>query len=167
MRSIITIRKRRSVGPILFCSFLPPSSSPPHPSSTLATPSLLHPPSTVRNGFGMPPVLYGSTAITDQLTPAPSVWLIIGVVRKTCPLRPSAPSYPSRTGHSLRAGNNTVARVHTNVAACRVLRGGTRRTWIWACLKYLRFLRRVGGRYEGTHWVNMCAAAQLHALARQ
>ncbi|KAJ7804063.1 hypothetical protein B0H14DRAFT_3775946 [Mycena olivaceomarginata] len=57
------IRKRRSVIPILFCSFLPPSSSPPHLSSTLATPSLLHPPSTARNGFGMPPVLYGSTEL--------------------------------------------------------------------------------------------------------
>jgi hypothetical protein len=29
------------------------------------------------------------------------------------------------------------------------------------------FLRRAGGRHEGAHWVHMCAATQLPALARQ
>ncbi|KAJ7309343.1 hypothetical protein DFH08DRAFT_823512 [Mycena albidolilacea] len=29
------------------------------------------------------------------------------------------------------------------------------------------FLGRAGGRHEGAHWVHMCAAAQLHELARQ
>ncbi|KAJ7856068.1 hypothetical protein B0H14DRAFT_2579021 [Mycena olivaceomarginata] len=63
MRSIIAIRKRRSMIPILFFSFLPPSSSLLYPSSTTPTPSLLHPPSTAWNIFGMQPVLYGNGEI--------------------------------------------------------------------------------------------------------
>jgi hypothetical protein len=88
----IAIRKCWSVIPIFFCCFLPPSSSPPHPSSTPAALSLLYPPrprgTSLRHSQYCTEtqrcvsVLRLSSAITDQLTPAPPIQLIIAAVRK-------------------------------------------------------------------------------------
>ncbi|KAJ7878009.1 hypothetical protein B0H14DRAFT_2712373 [Mycena olivaceomarginata] len=109
MGSIIAIRKCWSVIPILFCCFLPPSSSLPHPSSTPAALSLLHPPRP--RGTSLEHSQYMAAC-------ALPIQLIIAAVRK---------KEPCRGG------------MHTKGGGLPVLRGGTCRTWIWVCLKYAQF----------------------------
>ncbi|KAJ7817169.1 hypothetical protein B0H14DRAFT_2602175 [Mycena olivaceomarginata] len=162
MRSIIAIRKRRSVIP----SLLPPSSSPPHPPSTLAIPSLLHPPSTARNIFGMQPVLYGSAEV--WLTPALPVQLIIVAVRKNPPLTSIHTelllSHWSYSESRDQCGGGGAHKMWRLAGASRRNASDTDLGMLKTCAV---FLRRTWGRHGGAHWVHMHAEAQLRALARQ
>jgi hypothetical protein len=118
------------------------------------------------------PTIRLSSAITDQLTLALPIQLIILAVRKKCvhpslvvasPLCPSLGSYSSRAGHTLRAGNNAPAEVHTKCSGLPVLQGGTHRTQIWTCLKHVQFSFR--GREADTKVHIGCTCAQQHSCA--
>ncbi|KAJ7813068.1 hypothetical protein B0H14DRAFT_2605381 [Mycena olivaceomarginata] len=120
MRSIITIRKRRS---------------PPTPALDRA-----------ERLWDAASAVWQHRAITDQLTPAPSVWLIIGVVRKNLPLTSICAELPLSHWSFSEGGEQHRGKGTHKCGSLPVLRGGTRRTWIWACLKYLRFSPESGGQ---------------------
>ncbi|KAJ7798699.1 hypothetical protein B0H14DRAFT_2617683 [Mycena olivaceomarginata] len=99
-------------------------------------------------------------AITDQLTPAPPVQLIIVVVQKNPPLTSihaelllSCWSYFEGREQCRIGGAHEMWR----------LASASRRNASGADLGVLEtrtiFLWRAGGRHEGVHWVHMCAAA--------
>ncbi|KAJ7353655.1 hypothetical protein DFH08DRAFT_805175 [Mycena albidolilacea] len=87
------------------------------------------------------PAVWQCRAITDQLTPALLIQLIMAAVRK---------KEPCHGG------------VHTKGGG---LPGGMHRTWIWACLKCARFFS--GGPGADTRVHIGCTCAQLRELARQ
>ncbi|KAJ7699149.1 hypothetical protein B0H14DRAFT_2649242 [Mycena olivaceomarginata] len=109
----------------------------------LLPPSLFLPAAPVIDIGDTQPPTPALDRVEHPLDAASAVWQ-----RRACPLCPSAWSYSSRAGHTLRAGNNTTAGVHTKCGGLPVLRGGTRRMQIW----------RTGVRHEGAHWVHMCTA---------